>query len=60
MALGRVVEKGFLGDALALPALPGDLFHARTAAVQPVECKDPPDRHMLAMDQHRPHALRRD
>src|SRR5665213_3526976 len=35
--LGRIVEELLFGDALAFPALIGQLFHAGRAAVEPFE-----------------------
>src|SRR3954471_4573227 len=58
-ALRRIIEEGFLGDALTFPALVGQFFHVGGSAVLPLEIEYPADNHPVAVDEHRPHALRR-
>src|SRR6185503_11713524 len=56
--LRRIVEEDFLGDALAFPALAGELLHARGGSVQPFELEDPADHHPVAVHEDRLHAPR--
>src|SRR5471032_2313691 len=57
-SLLRIIEKLFLGDTLALPALVGDFLHAGHAAVGPFEAENPANGHMVAIEKGRAYAGR--
>src|SRR5919112_1792677 len=56
-ALRRVVEERLFGDALAGPALVGQLLHLGHRAVEPVETEAPADHDAVPADEQRADAL---
>ena len=56
--LRRIVEKLLLSDTITFPALPGNLFDARCAPVQPRELEHPANDDGIAIDEYRSDAAR--